>query len=124
MWWLRALGRKGEASTEPRSNILKLDNPTSREPNCGLIPVYGWAFVKGASDPARSVEVWVEGQERVVAQDRFLASGVDPSCHWAARVGFRVTINSFFLPNGWHTLRVRLTDSGREVKAWRGKFWV
>jgi len=124
MWWLNALGRKGRKSAEPRSSTLKIESPNSNEVMCGLIPIYGWAFAKGAADPAGNVEVWIEGHDRALVQDRFPVGGVDPSQPWAARCGFRVTINSFFLPNGWHTLHVRLRDSNRELAAWRGKVRV
>ena len=124
MSWLRTLGRGGSESAEPRSSTLKIDSPRSNDVTCGLIPIYGWAFAKGASDPAGTIEVSVEGHDRALVQDRFPVSGIDPSHHWAARCGFRVTINSFFLPNGWHTIHVRLRNSDQEVKAWRGRIRV
>jgi Phytanoyl-CoA dioxygenase (PhyH) len=124
MWWSKALGRRGSEFAEPKSSTLKIDRPRSNEVTCGLIPIYGWAFAKGSSDPAGTIEVWVEGHDRFVARDRFPVGSALPSHPWAGRRGFRVTVNSFFLPNGWHTLHVRLLDSGQEVKSWRGKFRV
>jgi hypothetical protein len=43
---------------------------------------------------------------------------------WAARGGFRATINSFFLANGQHTLNVELLDDGRIVKSRKVPFRV
>jgi Phytanoyl-CoA dioxygenase (PhyH) len=124
MRWLKAFGRRGSELAEPQSTTLTIDSPRPKEVACGLIPIFGSAFVKGSSDPAGTIEVSVEGHDRIVARDRFPVGSSLKSHPWAARRGFRVTINSFFLPNGWHTLHVRLLDSGQEVKAWRGKFRV
>ena len=124
MRWFKGLRRRDGARAEPTHDVLNIDSPTAHEVTCGLIPVHGWAFVNGSEIPEGTVEVWVEGYDRVVARDRFPVGGVDRSQAWAARGGFRVTINSFFLPNGRHTLHVRLRNRREEVKALQVQFQV
>src|SRR5262245_21756073 len=103
-------------SSEPSDHVLAINSPTAQETTCGLILIHGWAFVKEARVPEGMVEVWIDGYDRVVAHDRFPVDGVDPSNAWAARGGFRVTVNSFFLPNGIHNLYVQLSDQGQELR--------
>jgi hypothetical protein len=99
-------------SSQPRADVLHVDRPATGETVCGLIPIHGWSFLTGAKPPEGDVEVWIEGCQKVTVQDRIPAGWVDPSEEWARRAGFRVTVNSFFLPNGSHSLYVRLSQRG------------
>jgi len=96
---------------------LSVDSPQAGSVATGLLPITGWAFAASATFPEGVVEAAVDDEgDWATFCNRMHVGGVDPGAGWANRCGFQAALNTFFLSNGDHRIRLRVkTLTGRVV---------
>ncbi|MGO9918278.1 MAG: phytanoyl-CoA dioxygenase family protein [Isosphaeraceae bacterium] len=95
----------------PAEPVLTIDSPPDGAVVTGLLPVTGWAFAGSAVAPEGFVEVALDDEENWARLTiRTHVGGVSPEARWAKRCGYQTAVNSFFLENGEHCIKVRLKD--------------
>ncbi|MGO9467315.1 MAG: phytanoyl-CoA dioxygenase family protein [Isosphaeraceae bacterium] len=101
----------------PAEPVLAIDSPAAGSVATGLVPITGWAFAASATAPEGIVEAALDDEgEWAKLSIRMHVGGVDPGAAWANRCGFQAALNTFFLSNGAHRLRLRVkTLKGRVV---------
>jgi hypothetical protein len=113
----RLLGRRAPAPRSPsqypppQEPVLTIDTPKAGSVVTGLLPITGWGYA-GSTRPAEGiVEVAFDDEATWTAlQIRTRVAGVSPEAEWARRGGFQAAVNTFFLENGEHKLRFRISS--------------
>ncbi len=110
----------------PAAPVLTIDSPPDGAVVTGLLPVAGWAFAGSAVAPDGFVEVSLDDEgDWARLTIRTHVGGVSPEARWAKRCGYQTAVNTFFLENGEHRIRVRLKDLlGRVVLEQEARFRV
>lgn len=101
----------------PTGPVLQLDSPCEGTVAAGLLPISGWGFAPEGERPEGIVELAIDDEDQwVELKCREHVGGVPAEAQWARRGGFHSAVNTFFLSNDPHTLKLRLkTDAGRVI---------
>jgi hypothetical protein len=93
----------------PGKPVLSIDTPPNDSVVTGLLPVSGWGYAGWSFAPEGIIEVGFDDENDWARLTiRTHVGGVSPQTRWAERCGFQTAINTFFLENGEHRIRIRI----------------